>query len=175
MISACQSLTWILSRTVVPTIRPLWAERVGASARSPAGDYWAAEPPAAPGCILTLSATGEDVEVSGSSTLSAPNCSVMAASTDDCAINDHDSGGSITAKYLITAGQVSTGQGCNVVDPTSPPSNMQASLMTGVPSQQFVDPYGASSGTTSFTNSCGSSSYLTHNFLTATCRRLRPA
>jgi uncharacterized membrane protein len=33
--------------------------------------------PAAPGCILTLSPTGEDVEVSGSSTLSAPDCSVM--------------------------------------------------------------------------------------------------
>jgi Flp pilus assembly protein TadG len=122
--------------------------------------------PAAPGCILTLSPTGEDVEVSGSSTLSAPNCSVMAASTDDCAINDHDSGGSITAKYLITAGQVSTGQGCNVVNPTSPPSNMQAGLMTGVPSQQFIDPYGSASGTTSFTNSCSSSSYLTHSFLT---------
>ena len=52
--------------------------------------------PAAPGCILTLSHTGEDVEVSGSSTLSAPDCSVMAASTDNCAINDHDQAGSIT-------------------------------------------------------------------------------
>src|SRR6516165_3129159 len=41
--------------------------------------------PAAPGCILTLGTTGEDVEVQGSSTLSAPDCSVMAASTDNCA------------------------------------------------------------------------------------------
>jgi Flp pilus assembly protein TadG len=123
--------------------------------------------PAAPGCILTLSPTGEDVEVSGSSTLSAPDCSVMAASTDNCAINDHDSGGSITAKYLITAGQVSTGQGCSVVNPTNPPSNMQAGLLTGVASTQFADPYGASSGTTYFTNSCQTAGgYLSHTFLT---------
>jgi Flp pilus assembly protein TadG len=123
--------------------------------------------PAAPGCILTLSPTGEDVEVSGSSTLSAPDCSVMAASTDNCAINDHDTGGAITAKYLITAGQVSTGQTCNVVNPTNPPSNMQAGLLTGVASQQFVDPYGSASGTTPFTNPCtGTSDYLSHAFLT---------
>ena len=123
--------------------------------------------PAAPGCILTLGTTGEDVEVSGSSTLSAPDCSVMAASTDNCAINDHDQGGTITAKYLITAGQVSYGQGCNVFDPTNPPSNLQANLLTGVASQQFTDPYGASSGTTSFINPCtGTGGYLSHAFLT---------
>src|SRR5262249_19583577 len=45
--------------------------------------------PAAPGCILALAPTGKGVGVSGSSTLSAPDCSVMAASTDNCAINDH--------------------------------------------------------------------------------------
>src|SRR6516162_9896067 len=123
--------------------------------------------PAAPGCILTLSHTGEDVEVSGSSTLSAPDCSVMAASTDNCAINDHDQGGSITAKYLITAGQVSYGQGCTVFNPTSPPANLAAGLMTGVPSQQFTDPYGSLSGTTYFTNPCdGIGGYLSHAFLT---------
>ena len=55
--------------------------------------------PAAPGCILTLGTTGTDVEVKGSSTLSAPDCSVMAASTDNCAINDHNPGGAVTAKY----------------------------------------------------------------------------
>jgi Flp pilus assembly protein TadG len=123
--------------------------------------------PAAPGCILTLSPTGEDVEVSGSSTLSAPDCSVMAASTDNCAINDHDAGGSITAKYLITAGQVSTGQGCSVVSPTNPPANMSAGILTGLPSAQFTDPYGASSGLTYFTNPCtGTGGYLSHAFLT---------
>src|SRR6516164_8839918 len=123
--------------------------------------------PAAPGCILTLSTTGEDVEVSGSSTLSAPDCSVMAASTDNCAINDHDAGGDITAKCLVAAGQVSYGTGCTTVDPTNPPSNMQAGILTGVPSQQFVDPYGASSGTTYFTNSCQTTAgYLSHAFLT---------
>ena len=123
--------------------------------------------PAAPGCILTLSTTGEDVEVKGSSTLSAPDCSVMAASTDNCAINDHDQGGTIVAKYLITAGQVSYGQGCNVFDPTNPPSNLNANLLTGVASNQFIDPYGSTSGTTGFTNSCQSSGgYLSHAFLT---------
>ena len=123
--------------------------------------------PAAPGCILTLSPTGEDVEISGSSTLSAPDCSVMAASTDNCAINDHDAGGSIVAKYLVTAGQVSYGTGCTTVDPTNPPSNMQAGIMTGVPSQQFTDPYGSSSGTTYFVNPCtNTGGYLSHAFLT---------
>jgi Flp pilus assembly protein TadG len=123
--------------------------------------------PAAPGCILTLSHTGEDVEISGSSTLSAPDCSVMAASTDNCAINDHDQGGSITAKYLITAGQVSYGQNCTVFNPTSPPANLSAGLMTGVPSQQFIDPYGSASGTTYFTNPCtNTGGYLSHAFLT---------
>jgi Flp pilus assembly protein TadG len=123
--------------------------------------------PAAPGCILTLGTTGMDVGIQGSSTLSAPDCSVMAASTDNCAINDHDQGGSITAKYLITAGQVSYGQNCTVFDPTSPPSNLQANLLTGVASQQFTDPYGAASGTTSFTNPCtGTGGYLSHAFLT---------
>ena len=123
--------------------------------------------PTAPGCILTLSPTGEDVEISGSSTLSAPDCSVMAASTDNCAINDHDIGGQITAKYLVTAGQVSYGTGCTTVDPTNPPSNMQAGIMTGVPSQQFIDPYGSSSGTTYFVNPCTSAGgYLSHAFLT---------
>src|SRR6516162_3346486 len=123
--------------------------------------------PAAPGCILTLSTAGEDVEVSGSSTRSAPDCSVMAASTDNCAINDHDAGGDITAKYLVAAGQVSYGTGCTTVDPTNPPSNMQAGILTGVPSQQFIDPYGASSGTTYFTNSCQTTAgYLSHAFLT---------
>jgi hypothetical protein len=123
--------------------------------------------PAAPGCILTLSTTGEDVEVQGSATLSAPDCSVMAASTDNCAINDHDSGGAITAKYLVTAGQVSYGNGCTTVNPTNPPSNMSAGILTGVPSQQFTDPYGASSGTTYFTNSCQTTAgYLSHAFLT---------
>lgn len=123
--------------------------------------------PAAPGCILTLSPTGEDVEVSGSSTLSAPDCSVMAASTDNCAINDHDAGGDITAKYLITAGQVSYGNGCTTVNPTNPPSNMSAGILTGVPSQQFIDPYGASSGTTYFVNPCtNTGGYLSHAFLT---------
>jgi hypothetical protein len=122
--------------------------------------------PAAPGCILTLGATGEDVEISGSSTLSAPDCSVMAASTDNCAINDHDQGGVVTAKYLITAGQVSYGQNCTVFNPTNPPSNLSAGLLTGVASQQFIDPYGSASGTTFFTNSCSTSSYLSHAFLT---------
>jgi Flp pilus assembly protein TadG len=123
--------------------------------------------PAAPGCILTLSPTGEDVEVSGSSTLSAPDCSVMAASTDNCAINDHDAGGDITAKYLVTAGQVSYGNGCTTVNPTNPPSNMSAGILTGVPSQQFTDPYGSSSGTTYFTNPCtNTGGYLSHAFLT---------
>jgi len=123
--------------------------------------------PAAPGCILTLGTTGMDVSVQGSSTLSAPDCSVMAASTDNCAINDHDAGGAITAKYLITAGQVSYGTGCTVVDPTNPPSNMQAGLLTGVASQQFIDPYGSASGTTYFTNPCtGTGGYLSHAFLT---------
>jgi Flp pilus assembly protein TadG len=123
--------------------------------------------PAAPGCILTLGTTGEDVEVQGSSTLSAPDCSIMAASTDNCAINDHDQGGSITAKYLITAGQVSYGQGCNVFNPTNPPSNLQANLLTGVASQQFTDPYGSASGITYFTNPCtGTGGYLSHAFLT---------
>jgi Flp pilus assembly protein TadG len=122
--------------------------------------------PAAPGCILTLGTSGEDVEVQGSSTLSAPDCSIMAASTDNCAINDHDQGGQITAKYLITAGQVSYGQNCTVFDPTNPPSNLSANLMTGVASQEFTDPYGASSGTTAFTNPCtGTSGYLSHAFL----------
>ena len=122
--------------------------------------------PAAPGCILTLGTTGMDVGIQGSSTLSAPDCSVMAASTDNCAINDHDQGGSITAKYLVTAGQVSYGQTCNIFDPTNPPSNLQAGLLTGVASSQFTDPYSASSGTTYFTNSCSSNSYLSHAFLT---------
>jgi Flp pilus assembly protein TadG len=123
--------------------------------------------PAAPGCILTLSPTGEDVEVSGSSTLSAPDCSVMAASTDNCAINDHDAGGDITAKYLVTAGQVSYGNGCTTVNPTNPPSNMSAGILTGVPSQQFTDPYGSSSGTTYFVNPCtNTGGYLSHAFLT---------
>jgi Flp pilus assembly protein TadG len=123
--------------------------------------------PAAPGCILTLGTTGMDVNVKGSSTLSAPDCSVMAASTDNCAINDHDASGGITAKYLVTAGQVSYGQTCTVVNPTSPPSNMQAGLLTGVPSQQFTDPYGASSGITYFTNPCtNTGGYLSHAFLT---------
>src|SRR6516165_1610749 len=123
--------------------------------------------PAAPGCILTLGTTGTDVGMTGSFTLSAPDCSVMAASTDNCAINDHDQGGSITAKYLITAGQVSYGQGCTVFNPTSPPANLSAGLMTGVPSQQFTDPYGSQSGTTYFTNPCdGTSGYLSHAFLT---------
>jgi Flp pilus assembly protein TadG len=122
--------------------------------------------PAAPGCILTLGTTGTGVEVSGSSTLSAPDCSVMAASTDNCAINDHDASGGITAKYLVTAGQVSYGQTCNVVDPTNPPSNMQANLLTGVASEQFTDPYGAS-GAASFNNPCtGTTDYLSHSFLT---------
>jgi len=48
-----------------------------------------------------------------------------------------------------------------------PPSNLQANLMTGVASQQFTDPYGAASGTTSFTNPCtGTAGYLSHSFLT---------
>jgi len=123
--------------------------------------------PAAPGCILTLSTAGYGFEDKGSSTLNAPDCSVMAASTDNCAINDHDSGASITAKDLITAGQVSSGQGCNPVNPTSPPSNLSAGIMTGVPSQQFTDPYGASSSTTYFVNPCtNTGGYLSHAFLT---------
>ena len=125
--------------------------------------------PAAPGCILALGnpAGTPAIGVSGSSTLSAPDCSVMAASTDNCAINDHDQGGSITAKYLVTAGQVSYGQNCTVFNPTNPPSNLQANLMTGVASDQFIDPYGALSGTTYFTNPCtGTSGYLSHAFLT---------
>jgi Flp pilus assembly protein TadG len=129
--------------------------------------------PAAPGCILTLgtvpplAAGTPDVEVSGNSTLNAPDCSVMAASTDNCAINDHDQAGSITAKYLITAGQVSYGQGCNVFSPTNPPANLSAGLLTGVASQQFTDPYGSASGTTPFTNPCtGTGDYLSHAFLT---------
>ena len=123
--------------------------------------------PAAPGCILTLGTTGTDVGMTGSFTLSAPDCSVMAASTDNCAINDHDQAGSITAKYLITAGQVSYGQTCNVFNPTNPPSNLNAGIMTGVASSQFTDPYGASSNTTYFTNPCtGTGTYLSHAFLT---------
>src|SRR6516165_5458841 len=123
--------------------------------------------PAAPGCILTLGTTGMDVNVKGSSTLSAPDCSVMAASTDNCAINDHDASGGITAKYLVTAGQVSYGQTCTVIDPTNPPSNIQAGLLTGVANQQFTDPYGSASGTTYFINPCtNTGGYLSHAFLT---------
>jgi Flp pilus assembly protein TadG len=123
--------------------------------------------PASPGCVLSLNKSGTDVGVSGSSQLTAPDCSIMAASTDNCSINLHDQGGVIQAKYLITAGQVSYGQGCNTFDPTNPPSNLQANLMTGVSSQQFTDPYGALSGTTSFTDPCtGTGGYLSHSFLT---------
>jgi hypothetical protein len=123
--------------------------------------------PAAPGCILTLGTTGKDVGMTGSFTLNAPDCSVMAASTDNCAINDHDQGGAITAKYLITAGQVSYGQNCTVFNPTNPPSNLSAGLLTGVASSQFTDPYGAASGTSYFTNSCQTAGgYLSHAFLT---------
>ncbi len=123
--------------------------------------------PASPGCVLSLNTSGTDVGVSGSSALTAPDCSIMAASTDNCSINLHDQGAVIQAKYLITAGQVSYGQGCSTFDPTNPPSNLQANLMTGVSSQQFTDPYGAASGTTSFTNPCtGTGGYLSHSFLT---------
>jgi Flp pilus assembly protein TadG len=122
--------------------------------------------PTSPGCVLSLNTSGTDVGVSGSSALTAPDCSIMAASTDNCSINLHDQGGVIQAKYLITAGQVSYGQNCSTFDPTNPPSNLQANLMTGVSSRQFVDPYGAS-GTPSFTNSCsGATDYLSHSFLT---------
>ena len=122
--------------------------------------------PASPGCVLSLGNSGTDVGVNGSSTLTAPDCSILSASTDNCSINLHDQGGVIQAKYLITAGQVSYGQGCSTFDPTNPPSNLQANLMTGVSSQQFTDPYGAS-GTPAFTNSCtGTTDYLSHSFLT---------
>jgi len=68
---------------------------------------------------------------------------------------------------LVTAGQVSYGTGCTTVDPTNPPSNMQAGILTGVPSQQFTDPYGSSSGTTYFVNPCtNTGGYLSHAFLT---------
>jgi len=62
---------------------------------------------------------------------------------------------------------VSYGQTCNIFDPTNPPSNLSSGIMTGVASQLFTDPYGASSGTTYFTNPCtNTGGYLSHAFLT---------
>jgi hypothetical protein len=44
---------------------------------------------------------------------------------------------------------------------------MSAGILTGLPSAQFTDPYGASSGLTYFTNPCtGTGGYLSHAFLT---------
>jgi hypothetical protein len=100
-------------------------------------------------CILALGTSGTDVEVSNSSRLDMPACSVAANSISRTAIDLHGSTSSVAAATLVTQGEVSF-QG-NPIDPAAPPPefSLTSRPMIGAPS--ILDPY---AGT------------LTHAFLT---------
>jgi len=100
-------------------------------------------------CILALSTSGTDVEVSAASSLDLPNCSVAANSTSNSSIDIQDSTGSITAVTLITPGEISL-QG-NAIDPPAPPSEFILTSQPMIGARSIADPY---AGT------------LTHTFLT---------
>jgi hypothetical protein len=110
-------------------------------------------------CILALGPSGTDVEVSQSSRLNMPKCSVAANSISNSAIDLHDSTSSIIAATLVSPGEVSL-QG-NPIDPAAPPLEftLTSRPMIGAPS--IADPYAG---------------MLTHSFLitgmpNATCRK----
>jgi hypothetical protein len=101
-------------------------------------------------CVLALGTSGMDVEVSDSSRLDMPDCSVAANSISSTAIDLHGSTSSIAAATLVTQGEVSF-QG-NPIDPAAPPPefSLTSSPMIGAPG--ILDPYAGR---------------LTHAFLTS--------
>jgi hypothetical protein len=101
-------------------------------------------------CVLARATNGTGVEISGSSILNVPNCSVAANSTNKSAIDIQDDTGSIAAATLVTAGEISFGG--NPIDPAAPPSEfiLGSRPMIGAPT--ITDPY---------------ASTLTHTFLTS--------
>ena len=103
-------------------------------------------------CILALGTSGTDLEVSDSSWLDMPNCSVAANSISSTAIDLHGSTSSIAAATLVTQGEISL-EG-NPIDPAAPPPefSLTSRPMIGAPASSFLDPYAAK---------------LTHAFLTA--------
>jgi hypothetical protein len=70
-------------------------------------------------CILALETANTGVEVTASTSLFMPNCSIVANSVSGTAIELLSRSSSITAATLVTAGEIAV-QG-NLIDPAAPP------------------------------------------------------
>lgn len=92
-------------------------------------------------CVLALGTSGTDVEVSASSRLDMPDCSVAAKSISRTAVDLLGSTSSIVAATLVTQGEISF-QG-NPIDPAAPPPefSLTSRPMIGAPSNLFFYPY----------------------------------
>jgi hypothetical protein len=90
-------------------------------------------------CILARATNGTGVEVSNSSSLRAPSCSVAANSTSRSAIAIQDNTGSINAKVLATQGEIVLNG--NPIIPTAPPPELILSSLPMIGAPAVADPY----------------------------------
>jgi hypothetical protein len=103
-------------------------------------------------CVLALGTMNTDVELAASTSLFMPNCSVAANSIGSTAIA-LDSGSSITAATLVTAGEIAV-QG-SPINPAAPPSEFTLATPAMIGAPNVPDPYAG---------------ILTHSYLTADMR-----
>ncbi len=92
-------------------------------------------------CVLALGTSGTAVEVTDSTRLDMPGCSVAANSTSQSAINLHSGTSSIAAETLVTAGEV-TFQG-SPIDPAAPPPEFALASPAMIGGPAVADPYTA--------------------------------
>ena len=109
-------------------------------------------------CILALGTANTGVELAASTSLSMPNCSIVANSVSGTAIELLSSSSSITAATLVTAGEIAV-QG-NPIDPAAPPPEFSLGSLAEIGAPTVADPY---AGTLSH-------SYITAGMPTSLCK-----
>jgi len=109
-------------------------------------------------CILALETANTGVEVTASTSLFMPNCSIVANSVSGTAIELLSRSSSITAATLVTAGEIAV-QG-NPIDPAAPPPEFSLGSLAEIGAPTVADPY---AGTLSH-------SYITAGMPTSLCK-----
>jgi Flp pilus assembly protein TadG len=107
-------------------------------------------------CILALGSSGTDVQVAEFAQLEMSNCSVVANSTSQSAIELNGSASSISADTLVTVGEISLNG--NPIDPAAPPPQFTLSSPALIGAPKVADPYAG---------------LLTHSFLVAGMPKVR--
>ena len=100
-------------------------------------------------CILALATSGTGIDISASSSLASPNCSIASNSKSLSSIAVESSAGRVTALTLVARGEISLAG--TPIDPAAPPPEFALASRPLIGAPSVTDPYAAR---------------LTHTFLT---------